>query len=476
MIGLVSRFLADHEPRVVLYSSGTPDTAYQVNMWLATLERLNQPAAVVLREPALLNRLSPTSTPVLCVKYARNLMALDLSGVRVGLFPANVGNNIHLLREPGLMSTFIGHGDSDKNASFNPIAKSYDQVWVAGPAGRERYRRADVGVRDDAVVEVGRPQLDVLRRQQERPDDWVPTVLYAPTWEGWNSEQEYGSLTTIGPLLVQAVLDWPTPVRLIYRPHPSTGLRDPAMRAAHRRIAQLLEAATRERGLEVPPPPVRQAQVRTGDAAQRARDARPGQGPSAVEAEATTARDDAEWLAACPRGAHLVVPPAGPTLFACFDQADLLVADVSSVVTDFLATDRPYVVCNPTGWSTAEFVRTFPSAGAGVVVDRDGDGLRHALAVATGTEPDVHAPARREMADRLLGPARGRATERFAEAVDALAARADDRVARRRVEVTAEAGPETGAEAAPEAGPEAVAPTGLAPAATTLTSDPAAPS
>jgi len=168
MIGLVSRFLADHEPRVVLYSSGTPDTAYQVNMWLATLERLNQPAAVVLREPALLNRLSPTSTPVLCVKYARNLMALDLSGVRVGLFPANVGNNIHLLREPGLMSTFIGHGDSDKNASFNPIAKSYDQVWVAGPAGRERYRRADVGVRDDAVVEVGRPQLDVLRRQQER--------------------------------------------------------------------------------------------------------------------------------------------------------------------------------------------------------------------------------------------------------------------------------------------------------------------
>src|SRR5215218_456605 len=464
MIAHVRRFLGAHRPRVLLYFSGTPDSAYQVNMWLATLERLHQPAAVVLRERSVLARLAPTSTPVLCVPNSQDFMALDLADVRVGLFTANVGKNIHLLREPGLMSSFIGHGDSDKNASFNPMTKVFDEVWVAGPAGRDRYRRADVGVRQEQLVEVGRPQLDVVHPPEPRPEGWVPTILYAPTWEGWNAEQEDGSLATIGPLLVQAVLDSPTPVRLIYRPHPSTGLRDPGMRAAHRRITDLLEAANRRRGLVVPPLPARRA-VRplAGDAAQQARDARPGYGPSAVEAEATAAREDAEWLAGCPRGAHLVVPSAGASLYACFEQADLLVADVSSVISDFLATDRPYAVCNPTAWDAAEFVRTFPTAGAGLVVDRDGDGLRQALSVAVGAEADPYAAARRAMTDRLLGGVRGRATERFAEAVESLAARAEERVARRRLDVSAEASPKSAGQAS------------LAASARSLATDPTAP-
>jgi CDP-glycerol glycerophosphotransferase (TagB/SpsB family) len=157
------------------------------------------------------------------------------------------------------------------------------------------------------------------------------------------------------------------------------------------------------------------------------------------------------------------VPPAGASLYACFEQADLLVADVSSVISDFLATDRPYAVCNPTAWSTAEFVRTFPTAGAGLVVDRDGDGLRQALSVAVGAEPDPYAAARREMTDRLLGSVRGRATERFAEAVESLAARAEERVARRRLDVSAETRSKS-------AGPAT-----FAPSAHSLATDPTAP-
>ena len=36
-------------------------------------------------------------------------------------------------------------------------------MWVAGPAARERYRLADIGVDDRDVVEVGRPQLAPVR-------------------------------------------------------------------------------------------------------------------------------------------------------------------------------------------------------------------------------------------------------------------------------------------------------------------------
>ena len=96
-------------------------------------------------------------------------MNMDLSMVRVALYAANVGKNIHLLRVPTMKHVFIGHGDSDKAASVNPFSKAYDEVWVAGRAGRDRYAIADVGVRDEDIVEVGRPQLAPIR-----PGDGVP--------------------------------------------------------------------------------------------------------------------------------------------------------------------------------------------------------------------------------------------------------------------------------------------------------------
>ena len=59
-----------------------------------------------------------------------------------------------------------------------------NQVWVAGQAGRDRYLRAGVGVRDDDIVEVGRPQLADLSQAGEGTAGPLRTVLYAPTWEG----------------------------------------------------------------------------------------------------------------------------------------------------------------------------------------------------------------------------------------------------------------------------------------------------
>ena len=45
--------------------------------------------------------------------------------------------------------------------------------------------------------------------------------------------------------------------------------------------------------------------------------------------------------------AHLVVEGPRPTLYDCFNHADLLVSDISSVVPDFVASGKPYVVTNP---------------------------------------------------------------------------------------------------------------------------------
>jgi hypothetical protein len=68
------------------------------------------------------------------------------------------------------------------------------EVWVAGKAGRDRYLRARVGVRDDSIVEVGRPPARRAAHGREPPANQMFTVLYTPTWEGWIDDQDQTSL------------------------------------------------------------------------------------------------------------------------------------------------------------------------------------------------------------------------------------------------------------------------------------------
>src|SRR5262249_13787494 len=133
-------------------------------------------------------------------------------------YVAHTTKNLHLLREPGLKHVFVGHGDSDKVSSINPFGKAYDELWVAGPAARERWADAEVGVRDEAVREVGRPQLEVVERVDRRVvGDRPLTVLYAPTWEGWTDEDFGSSVVSMGPLLVEGLLAAEPAVRIVYK-------------------------------------------------------------------------------------------------------------------------------------------------------------------------------------------------------------------------------------------------------------------
>lgn len=244
-------WLAEHQPDTVLYFSGSPESTYQVSMWLETMEDLTRRGLrplVLLRERYTLETLAPTTVPVACVPSAVHLMNFDLSMLRVALYPANVGKNIHLLREPTMKHVFVGHGDSDKIASVNPYSKVYDEVWTAGRAGRDRYATANVGVRDEDIVEVGRPQLapvmgGPLPRAGSVPT--VSTVLYAPTWEGWTDDPGNTSLILAGEHIVRALLQSPDPVRVMYKPHPFTGTRSPLAREAHEQITAMIHAAER---------------------------------------------------------------------------------------------------------------------------------------------------------------------------------------------------------------------------------------
>jgi hypothetical protein len=439
----VAEEVAAYGPEVVLYFSGEEDTVYQINMWLETFDRLANKKMIIMRERANLPLLGRTSSPILCFPGGTEMMNFTMpAATRVALFPANAGKNIHMLRLPEVGSVFIGHGDSDKAASFSPFSKVYDEVWVAGPAGRDRYLRSDAGVRDDEIVEVGRPQLAPIDTTGVTPDPMF-TVLYAPTWEGWTGDRFHTSVAVMGPRLVRMLLDHVPHVRLLYKPHPMAGKNDPAVRRAHNAIVKMMAEANaaRDASGEWPADPAHDAAARrrveelTARLARLGRDTGGGTADEAEESRAAAHPDlagDALWrdtAAECEQAyweaegwwRHRVVTGAVPHLYACFNRADLLITDVSSVVADFIASGKPYVVTNGADLPETEFRRQNPSASAAYLIGPDCAGLTPILASAGGEDP--LAERRGELKRELLGPDSPDAMTRFSQAVDALAAK-----------------------------------------------------
>ncbi|MFK0118394.1 hypothetical protein [Streptomyces sp. NPDC090994] len=435
-------WLAEYEPTVGLYFSGGASSAYQANMWLEPLARLGERPVVVLRERFMVQKLAATDLPVVCLPKVSTLMRLEHSTLQVLIHPSNSGKTSQVLRIPTIKHAFVNHGESDKLSSCNPYAKAYDEVWVAGPAARERYALAEVGVEDKDVVEIGRPQLDAVRPYAGPPAGPYTTVLYAPTWEGWDGNPGNTSVIAAGENLVRALLADPG-VRLLYKPHPLTGTVDPRARAADLRIRELIRAANQERPAQRPTggnelvryaaelERLTMSAPRAGaDQVERMlAQSAPEPGRAAAVARAAAGWNEAYW-ASVPEGRHLVITEARPALYSCFDRADLLISDVSSVISDFLASGKPYAVANTSGLAEEAFRVAFPTVAAATVLTPDAAGVPALLEAVRCPERDTFAEARAALALRLLGPAEPPAQERFAAAVRALCASARDHRAR----------------------------------------------
>ncbi|WP_328782792.1 hypothetical protein OHT68_30980 [Streptomyces canus] len=442
VIGEVNRQLAGHRPEVALYFSFAAvsrDFMYQVNMWIETLEQLDRRPVIVLRERASFRFLGRTRLPVVCVPKADDLAELELSGVRVVLYPGNAGKNVHMLRVAEAKHVFIGHGDSDKLASSNRVSKVYDEIWVAGRAGRDRYRRVRHAISDDAIVEVGRPQLAPVRPHAEHIAGPVPVVLYAPTWEGWSDDDCHTSLIPMGVPLIERLLA--ENVRIMYKPHPLTGKRSPEAAAADRAIRGLLRADD-EKATEAARPRLQEIRARLdemsgrheGDDAEQLRESRIPDRDGAAEWQELRDEWHRIFWANRSTARHHVILGQLPTLYECFNQADLLISDVSSVVADFVAGLKPYVLTNAQDLPDEEYRAAYTTAGGAYLLDRACTRLPEILRSVREPRHDPMAPQRRTLKEYVLGPDRPTSMERFNIAVNnladkAVAERAEDLVA-----------------------------------------------
>ncbi|MFI7384787.1 hypothetical protein [Streptomyces sp. NPDC049813] len=437
----LDQWLARYKPTVAMYFSGGTTSAYQANMWLSTLAEADGKPLIVLRERFMVNKIDATDVPIICFPKVASMFSLENSTLKMMLHPANAAKTSQVLRIPTLKHAFINHGESDKLSSCNPYAKAYDEVWVAGPAARDRYQLADVGVEDKDVVEVGRPQLSPIQVASGPATGAFTTVLYAPTWEGWDGNPGNTSVVLAGENIVRHLLA-DDRVRLIYKPHPMTGSQVPAAGAANERIMAMIREANARRSGERPGPGAAAELARSAEALDRLTSTafrtsademekmllqgRPEAGRQAAVAAATAAWEQAYW-ASFPQWEHLIVTEARPAIFACFNQADVLVSDVSSVVSDWLASEKPYAVANTTGLAEADFRTGFPTVGAATVLEPDAAGVPGLLAAVRGESEDVYAEARLELKEHLLGPSDPPSIDRFNGAVRALCARADER-------------------------------------------------
>lgn len=319
----VRRALLDYEPKFYIYYSGTPLGDYQVRMWLPYLERIGVRFAILTREVGFIPKaLAAGPMPVLFARSMAGLEPLMVPSLGAIFYVNNEAKNANGVRFAGIRHVHLGHGDSEKPASYNASTLQFDFVFVAGQAGFDRFAAHGVPAPKDKFVLVGRPQLDELRVRENSSAIEHPVVLYAPTWRGGLADMQLGSLE-YGYRIVRALLEAGSTV--LFRPHPySRG--DGESRVQIQRIDALLDPSAGHMG-----------------------------------STATSAL----------------------SIFECMNRSDALVCDVSSIASDYLYSRKPFAIVD-TG-VVPDLVSSLPVAAAAYILPVDGD-LQGPVADLLGTD------------------------------------------------------------------------------------------
>ena len=233
--------------RVAVYFADGAVNMYQMRQWYKPLAGLAKKWPVVVLSRAATGAealLADGALPVAFVPTVRDLERfIAKQDIRVVLYVNQNTRNFQMFRYGRRWHVFINHGESDKMYMTTNQYKAYDYAMIAGDAARERLSRVlwDYDI-ERRTIEIGRPQADHYSGTLPYTPDDRTVVLYAPTWEGDRPSAHYGSIVTHGEALVKALLATGRH-RVIYRPHPRSGVVNPEYGAANRRIIAALAAA-----------------------------------------------------------------------------------------------------------------------------------------------------------------------------------------------------------------------------------------
>jgi hypothetical protein len=356
--------------QVVVYFADSRVNMYQIRQWYAPLAELakTRNVAIIARSPGtMLTLLDESPVPVV---YLRQVVDLERfihsQDIKIVFYVNQNTKNFQMFRYGRMWHVFINHGESDKMYMTTNQFKAYDYSFIAGDAARDRLARKlwDFDL-DRRAIPIGRPQADHFAGELPYPADDRTVVLYAPTWEGDRDSAAYGSIATHGVALMTALLASPTH-RVVYRPHPRSGVVDAEYGAANRAIISAIAAA------------------------------------NAADPAAHHVFDDGNEL-----GWQL----AG---------ADVAITDISAMVYDRLATGKPLIVTRPVSPSAEIDETGYLGSSEWLTAETAGDIVAIADRVQNSEEAqqNLHFWVERHFGDTTPGAA----TARFHAAVEHLVA------------------------------------------------------
>ena len=365
----VARALREYAPTIGIGFAGRSGGPWQLRMWEPYLLRsgercvifnLNEQYLGMIREGGGLD------SPIVQIgsHARRDLAPLLVRSLKALFYVQNAQRNAVFLAKTRITHVWLNHGDSDKPANYNSRHALYDRVVVCGQAGVDRYGLHGVNIPAEKFDILGRPQAaGVTRARVPISEVDVKVVMYAPTWHGVDPSANFSSLS-FAREIVQGLIDRGCTV--IFRPHPLSE-RWRIRREIIQDVQQILQADSNASG-------------------------RPH-----VWGE----RAEKTW-----------------SVVECANHADALISDVSSVVSDFLQSGKPYAMVSMHA-PAAEFRAEFSVAETGYVVLKGLPNFDEVLDDLLDADPLAHLRAARKR--YVLGDFAGEeSADAFAEYVRGL--------------------------------------------------------
>ncbi|MBP2437796.1 CDP-glycerol glycerophosphotransferase family protein [Microbacterium amylolyticum] len=233
--------------QIAVYFADGDVNMYQMRQWYQPLRKLAETWPVVVMARNATGARALLDDGALPVAFVPDIKRVEKfirrQDIRIVLYVNQNTRNFQMFRYGRRWHVFINHGESDKMYMTTNQYKAYDYALIAGQAARERLSRTlwDFDL-DRRTIEIGRPQADHYSGNTPFTADGRTVVLYAPTWEGDRPSAAYGSILTHGETLVTRLLADPR-YRVIYRPHPRSGVVEMAYGEANARIIRAIQVA-----------------------------------------------------------------------------------------------------------------------------------------------------------------------------------------------------------------------------------------
>lgn len=365
----VARALGEYAPTIGMGFAGRSGGPWQLRMWEPYLVRSGERCVIVNVHPKYVTMIlegDDLTAPFVQLgsEFERDLDDVLVPSLKALFYVQNAQSNAAFMNHRRITHVWLNHGDSDKPANYNPRHALYDRVVVCGQAGVDRYARHGIEIAAEKFDVLARPQATGINRARGPIVSLDKTVVfYGPTWHGLENTVNFSSLEQ-GPALVRELIA--RDVTVVFRPHPLS-YRWRIRRKVVHEVQEILKNDRIENGRK----------------------------------HILGRRADKTW-----------------SVVDCCNAADALISDVSSIVSDFLQSEKPYAMMSMRA-PVDEFRAEFCVAETGYVILGDLSNLGEVLDDLLGADP--LAEAREARKRYVLGDFTGEeSADAFAEYVRGL--------------------------------------------------------